>query len=74
MHLTLKLRNQDKDRTLIVGCNTVDVRANGSGYHVWAYKEEGAVEEFYVGGEEFDIAYVENFSGATTHIIKQRQR
>ena len=72
MHLTLKLRNQNADRTFIVGCNSVDVKANGAGYHVRAFKEEDAIEDFYVGGPEFDIAYVENFNGATTHIIKPR--
>lgn len=72
MHLTLKLRNQEQDRTLIVGCNTVDVRANGSGYHIQAFKEEDVVENFYVGGDEFDIAYIENFNGATTHIVRRR--
>ena len=72
MHLTLKLKNTKEDRTFIVGCNSIDIRVNGSGYHVRAFKEEDSIEEFYVGSDEYDIAYVENFNGATTHIIKPK--
>lgn len=73
MHLTLKLRNTGEDRTLIVSCKTVDVRANSHGYHVTAFKEDDAIEEFHVGGNEFDIGYVETH-GATTHIIRPRSK
>jgi hypothetical protein len=71
MHLTLKLRNSADDRTLIVSCKTVDVRANGHGYHVKVFKDDDSDEEFYVGGDDFDIGYVETH-GATTHIIRPR--
>lgn len=73
MHLTLKLRNSAADRTLIVSCKTVDVRANGHGYYVQAFKDDDAVETFYVGGDDFDIGYVETH-GATTHIIRPRTK
>lgn len=76
MHLTLKLKNTAEDRTFIVGCNAVNVVANGQGYHVTTYSDGEEIDkehEFYVGGEEYDIAYVENFNGATTHIIKPRK-
>lgn len=72
MHLTLKLRNHKEDRTFIVGCDAVNVKANGSGYHVRAIDADGSGADFYVGGEEYDIAYVENFNGATTHIIRPK--
>jgi hypothetical protein len=36
-----------------------------------AYKDDDSHEEFYVGGEDFDIGYVETH-GATTHIIRPK--
>jgi hypothetical protein len=71
MYLAVKLRNTLADRTLIVSCKTVDIKPNGHGYHVVAYKDDESSEEFYVGGEDFDIGYVETH-GATTHIIRPK--
>lgn len=74
MHLTLKLRNIKEDHTFIVACNSVDVKANGSGYHIQAISADNAVLNFYVGGPLYDIGYVENYGGATTHVIKPREQ
>jgi hypothetical protein len=74
MNLTLKLRNQRDDRTFIVGCKSVDVVPYAMGYNVKIIDSEGTSAVFGVGPEsEFDIAYVESFNGATSHIIKRRE-
>jgi hypothetical protein len=64
--LTLKLRNTSTQRTTIVETQRVDVRAVDGGKEI----ETDNYSKYVVGGDLYDIAYVENSRGSTVQIIK----
>lgn len=72
--LTLKLQNHRAGSTKVVECTSVDDIVSGDD-HVLEVETASGKESFVVSQDgEYTVGFVENATGATTHIVRPGSR